>query len=140
MRVKTADGVRTKELYGGEHNTTNNRMELLAVIKALEALKRSCSVIIHTDSVYVQKGMTEWIRGWKQRGWKTASREPVKNVDLWQRLDELAVGHQIQWRWVKGHAGHVENEMADRLANKGVEALLNKNWATLSANQGDNLQ
>lgn len=98
-------------------------MELLAVIKALEALKRRCHVVVHTDSQYVQKGISEWIHGWKKKGWVTAAKTPVKNADLWKRLDELVVGHEIEWRWVKGHAGHAENERADALANRGVESL-----------------
>jgi ribonuclease HI len=109
-----------KELWGGEADTTNNRMELTAVIRALEALKRRSRVRLYTDSQYVQKGISEWIRQWKRRGWLTAERKPVKNVDLWQRLDELAAQHDVEWHWVKGHAGHVENERADRLANKGI--------------------
>ncbi|MEX3612471.1 MAG: ribonuclease HI [Burkholderia gladioli] len=116
-------GDQEKELFGGEPGTTNNRMELLAVIKALEALKRRCHVVVHTDSQYVQKGISEWIHGWKKKGWVTAAKTPVKNADLWKRLDELVVGHEIEWRWVKGHAGHAENERADALANRGVESL-----------------
>jgi ribonuclease HI len=112
-----------KELFGGERETTNNRMEMLAVIMALEALKRPCHVILHADSQYVLKGMTEWLAGWKAKGWKTASKQPVKNVDLWQRLDALVsnAGHRIDWRWVKGHDGDPGNERADALANRGVE-------------------
>ncbi len=117
-------GGNEKELYGGERNTTNNRMELQAVIEALTALKRPCEVIVHTDSVYVQKGISEWIHGWKARGWKTAARAPVKNVDLWQALDAAQSQHQIEWRWIKGHAGHHGNERADALANLGVETVL----------------
>ena len=117
-------GEHEKELFGGELNTTNNRMELTAVIEALKALTRPCEVVLHTDSQYVQKGITEWIHGWKARGWKTAAREPVKNVDLWQALDAAQARHQVQWRWVKGHAGHVGNERADVLANRGVESIL----------------
>lgn len=111
-----------KELCGGEAVTTNNRMELLAVIEALTALKRPCEVVLHLDSEYVRKGITEWIAGWKARGWKTATRQPVKNVDLWQRLDSLVqgAGHRIEWRWVKGHSGDPGNERADALANRGV--------------------
>jgi ribonuclease HI len=116
-------GGKTKELFGGELNTTNNRMELRAVIEALGALKRPCEVVVHTDSQYVQKGISEWIHGWKARGWKTAAREPVKNVDLWQALDEAQARHDIQWRWVKGHAGHEGNERADALANLGVASV-----------------
>ncbi len=112
-----------RELFGGEASTTNNRMELTAVIEALTALKRRSHVVLHTDSQYVQKGITEWIRGWKVRGWRTAAKEPVKNVDLWKRLDEVAAQHDIDWVWVKGHAGHEGNERADALANKGVEAV-----------------
>ena len=116
-------GKHEKELFGGAPDTTNNRMELTAVIEALSALKRPCEIILHTDSQYVQKGITEWINGWKARGWKTASRAPVKNVDLWQALDEAQARHKIEWRWVKGHAGHDGNERADALANRGVETL-----------------
>lgn len=116
-------GRHRKEIYGGEDNTTNNRMELTAVIEALSALKRPCDVILHTDSQYVQKGITEWIHGWKARGWKTASRSPVKNADLWQALDAAQARHRIEWRWVRGHAGHDGNERADQLANLGVESV-----------------
>jgi ribonuclease HI len=112
-----------RELFGGERATTNNRMELTAVIEALGALKRPSRVILHTDSQYVQKGITEWIEGWKARGWRTSAKEPVKNVDLWKKLDEAVRTHVIDWKWVKGHAGHEGNERADALANKGVEAL-----------------
>ncbi len=118
-------GENSKELCGGELNTTNNRMELKAVIEALNALKRPCEVIVHTDSQYVQKGISEWLAGWKARGWRTASKAPVKNVDLWQALDEAQSRHTIEWRWVKGHAGHVGNERADALANRGVELVMN---------------
>ncbi len=117
-------GQHSKELFGGEIMTTNNRMELTAVIRALEALKRSCQLKIYTDSVYVQKGMTEWIVGWKARGWRTSDKKPVKNDDLWQQLDELAQAHEIEWIWVKGHAGHEGNERADALANEGVAQVL----------------
>ena len=109
-----------KELWGGEAGTTNNRMEMTAVIRALEALKRPSRARVFTDSQYVQKGISEWVHGWKRNGWRTADKKPVKNVDLWTRLDELAALHDIEWRWVKGHAGHVENERADRLANQGI--------------------
>jgi ribonuclease HI len=109
-----------KELCGGETNTTNNRMEMLAVISGLEALKKSTKVRIILDSQYVQKGMNEWIHGWKARGWKTAAKQPVKNVDLWQRLDLAVARHEVQWQWVRGHAGHEGNERADQLANKGI--------------------
>jgi ribonuclease HI len=112
-------GTREKELFGGAALTTNNRMELTAVIRALEALKRHCKVRLHTDSQYVQKGISEWITGWKKRGWKTADKKPVKNVDLWQELDRLASQHDIEWLWVRGHAGHEGNERADQLANQG---------------------
>ena len=117
-----------KEMCGGELNTTNNRMELLAVIEALNALKRPCEVILHTDSQYVQKGISEWLPGWKARGWRNAAKQPVKNADLWQRLDELVHrgDHKIEWHWVKGHAGHVDNERADALANLGVEQALSQ--------------
>lgn len=114
-------GEKEKELCGGERLTTNNRMELLAVIRALESLKRRCVVKLHTDSQYVQKGISEWIIGWKKRGWKTADKKPVKNEDLWRELDQLAAQHDIDWIWVKGHAGHDGNERADALANKGCE-------------------
>ena len=115
-----------KELFGGELDTTNNRMEMTAVIESLAALKRPCQVILFLDSEYVRKGITEWIHGWKARGWRTAAKAPVKNVDLWQKLDALVVsgGHQIEWRWVKGHAGDPGNERADQLANQGVERAL----------------
>jgi ribonuclease HI len=110
-----------KELFGGEALTTNNRMEMTAVIEALRALKQSVQARVHTDSQYVQKGISEWIHGWKRRGWKTATKEPVKNEDLWRELDRLAAQHKIEWIWVKGHAGHAENERADALARRGVE-------------------
>ncbi len=111
------------ELCGGEPQTTNNRMELLAAIRALEALKRPCRVILHTDSRYVQQGISEWVHSWKLRGWKTADKKPVKNEDLWRRLDELAAAHHVQWVWVKGHAGHNGNERADQLANRGITQM-----------------
>jgi ribonuclease HI len=117
---------REKEMHGGEMLTTNNRMELTAVIRALEALTRSCEVRLHTDSQYVQKGISEWIHGWKKRGWKTADKQPVKNDDLWKRLDELAQQHRVEWVWVRGHAGNIGNERADMLANRGVEELKKK--------------
>jgi ribonuclease HI len=116
-------GGKTKEIFGGEALTTNNRMELTAVIRALEALKRRCSVQLHTDSKYVQQGITEWIHNWKRRGWRTADKKPVKNEDLWRQLDALAQQHDIEWLWVKGHAGHDGNEKADVLANRGVESV-----------------
>ena len=115
-------GAHRKELKGGEPLTTNNRMELLAVIRALEALKRPSRVRVHTDSQYVQKGISVWIHDWKRRKWRTVEKKPVKNTDLWRRLDELAALHQIEWIWVRGHAGHPENERADELANLGVRA------------------
>ena len=113
-----------KEIFGGEAQTTNNRMELTAVIEALTTLTRDSDAVVFTDSSYVQKGISEWIHGWKKNGWKTASRQPVKNADLWVKLDELRRQHRVDWRWVKGHAGHVENERADKLANRGVELML----------------
>ena len=116
-------GETEKELWGGDQDTTNNRMELLAAIKGLEALKRKSQVELTTDSQYVRKGITEWIKNWKARGWKTASKKPVKNDDLWRRLDELASQHDISWHWVKGHSGHRENEIADTLANRGIDEL-----------------
>lgn len=112
-------GAKEKELCGGEPLTTNNRMELTAVIRALEALNRRCTVKLYTDSQYVQKGISEWITGWKQRGWKTADKKPVKNADLWRQLDDLARQHDIEWLWVRGHDGDPGNEHADRLANQG---------------------
>ena len=114
-------GGRERELHGGEPATTNNRMELTAVIRALESLEGRRRVRLYTDSQYVQKGITEWIHDWKRRGWRTADKKPVKNVDLWMRLDELAHGHDVEWHWVRGHAGHPENERADALANKGID-------------------
>jgi ribonuclease HI len=117
-------GEHSKELWGGEPDTTNNRMELTAVIRALEALKRPMIARVHTDSQYVQKGISEWINNWKRNGWRTADKKPVKNADLWQILDSLAKQHQTSWIWVKGHAGHVGNEHADRLANRGIDELL----------------
>ncbi len=124
--VLLKSGSTEKELFGGERETTNNRMELMAVIMALEALKRPCHVFLHADSQYVLKGMTEWLAGWKAKGWKTAAKQPVKNVDLWQRLDALVAGagHHIDWRWVKGHNGDPGNERADALANRGVEQAM----------------
>jgi ribonuclease HI len=113
-----------KELSGGEAETTNNRMELMAAISALEALKRASRVELHTDSVYVKDGITKWINGWKRNGWRTAAKKPVKNVELWQRLDEARQRHEIEWRWVKGHAGHPENERADELARAGMAPFL----------------
>ena len=114
---------KTLELHGGEPHTTNNRMELLAVIRALEALKRPCGVRVHTDSQYVQLGISKWIHGWKKNGWKTADKKPVKNADLWRELDALAALHDIEWVWVRGHAGHDGNERADELANLGAASV-----------------
>jgi ribonuclease HI len=116
-------GRRERELFGGEPDTTNNRMELTAVIRALEALNRPCRIELFTDSEYVKKGITEWLAVWKRRGWKTADRKPVKNDALWRRLDELASRHHIRWHWVRGHSGHADNERADALANRGVASL-----------------
>jgi ribonuclease HI len=113
-----------KELWGGELNTTNNRMELMAAIQALEALKKPCKVELHTDSQYVQKGIHEWIHGWKKRGWLTADKKPVKNDDLWKRLDQARLRHEVDWRWIKGHAGHEHNERADALARQGLHETL----------------
>jgi ribonuclease HI len=126
--VLLKSGATEKELYGGERLTTNNRMELMAVIQALQALKRPCAVKLHVDSQYVLKGMTEWLAGWKAKGWRTASKQPVKNQELWQALDELVNngGHAIQWHWVRGHNGDIGNERADVLANKGVEVALGR--------------
>jgi len=118
-------GNHTRELHGGELDTTNNRMEMTAVIEALQALKRPSEVVLTTDSQYVRKGITEWLQGWKRNGWKTAAKKPVKNVDLWQRMDDLACEHTIEWRWVKGHSGHPENERCDALANLGIDELDN---------------
>ena len=116
-------GTKEKELWGGEQPTTNNRMELTAVIEALKALTRASRVRVHTDSKYVQQGITTWIHGWKKNGWRTSGKEPVKNADLWKALDALVQTHEVTWHWVKGHAGHPENERADQLANRGVEEL-----------------
>ena len=121
-------GTTEKEIFGGELNTTNNRMELTAVIEGLAALKRPCKVILYLDSQYVRQGITEWIKGWKAKGWITSTKQPVKNVELWKKLDELVSkgGHQIEWRWVKGHSGDPGNERADMLANKGVDKALGR--------------
>lgn len=118
-----SSGVHEKELFGGEKLTTNNRMELTAVIQALASLKRRSAVTIYTDSEYVKNGITSWIHGWKARGWKTADRKPVKNIELWQRLDEAEHERVVQWRWVKGHAGDPGNERADQLADRGIDTL-----------------
>ncbi|MDO8177057.1 MAG: ribonuclease HI [Undibacterium sp.] len=117
-------GAKKKELFGGEKETTNNRMELMAVIQALTVLKRPCEIVLHTDSQYVLKGITEWIKGWKAKGWKTAARTPVKNVDLWQALDQAQAVHKIEWKWVRGHTGDPGNEHADQLANRGVDSVM----------------
>ncbi|HVL02688.1 MAG TPA: ribonuclease HI [Dongiaceae bacterium] len=114
----------TKTLKGAEPDTTNNRMELTAALEGLKALKRACQVTLTTDSEYVRKGITEWIHGWKKKGWRTASKQPVKNADLWQALDEAASQHQVQWHWVKGHSGHPENELCDQLANEAIEEMM----------------
>lgn len=116
-------GEHERDLYGGAGETTNNRMEMTAAIEALESLKEPCEVILTTDSQYLRKGITEWISGWKRNGWRTAARKPVKNADLWQRLDLLVQRHRVDWRWVKGHSGHAENERADQLANRGIDEL-----------------
>jgi ribonuclease HI len=114
---------REREIFGGEKLTTNNRMELLAAIRALESLKRPCKVHLHTDSQYVQKGISQWLDSWKVRNWRTSNRKPVKNEDLWRLLDSLAQQHEIEWCWVRGHSGHIDNERADQLANHGVEMI-----------------
>lgn len=126
--VVLKSGSLEKELYGGELATTNNRMEMMAVIQALSALKKPCEVTLYLDSEYVLKGITEWMKGWKARGWRTATKQPVKNVELWQQLDALLAsgGHKIDWRWVRGHAGNPGNERADALANKGVDKALGR--------------
>ena len=116
-------GSREKTLHGGDPDTTNNRMELTAVIRGLEALKRPSSVVITTDSKYVLSGITEWLPNWKKRDWKTAGKKPVQNMELWQRLEQLVARHEIEWQWVKGHSGHPENELADQLANQGIDEL-----------------
>jgi ribonuclease HI len=117
-------GDRERELWGGEAATTNNRMELTAAIEGLTALRRPCRVALYTDSQYLRKGILEWLPAWKARGWKTADRKPVKNEDLWRRLDELAARHEVEWHWVRGHSGHPENERADALANRGLDEHL----------------
>lgn len=121
--VVLRSGEREKEIWGGESATTNNRMELTAAIAALGALRQRCRVDLYTDSEYLRRGITEWLPNWKRRGWKTADRKPVKNIDLWRRLDDLAGGHEVSWHWVKGHAGHPDNERADQLANRGIDEL-----------------
>jgi len=119
-------GSTEKTLSGGEPDTTNNRMELMAAIMALEALTQPCQVVLTTDSRYVMDGITQWMANWKKRGWKTASKQPVKNADLWRRLDAACSKHTIEWQWVKGHSGHPENEKADALANRGIDEFLQK--------------
>jgi ribonuclease HI len=121
--ILTASG-KTREMNGGDAHTTNNRMELMAAISALEALKRPSAVELHTDSQYVRNGITQWLKGWKRNGWKTADKKPVKNVDLWQRLDEATARHDVDWRWVKGHAGDEMNERADELARQGMAPFM----------------
>jgi ribonuclease HI len=116
-------GTKERELFGGEPDTTNNRMELTAVIRALEAMTRPVKARVHTDSTYVKDGITKWIHGWKRNGWRTASKDPVKNADLWQRLEQATARHELEWHWVKGHAGHPENERADELANRGIDSI-----------------
>jgi ribonuclease HI len=116
-------GDHEKELKGAEADTTNNRMELMAAIMALESLKRNCKVVLTTDSEYVKNGITEWMHNWKKRGWKTANKKPVKNIDLWQRLDKAQEEHQVEWHWVRGHSGHPENERADELANQAIDEM-----------------
>ena len=116
-------GGHERDIFGGEAHTTNNRMEMMAAIQALDALKKPCKVELHTDSQYLRQGITEWLAGWKARGWKTADKKPVKNEDLWRRLDEARARHEVAWRWVKGHAGHPLNERADALARQGVKAI-----------------
>jgi ribonuclease HI len=119
-------GDNEREIYGGVADTTNNRMELMAAIRGLGALKRRCRVLVYTDSEYLRKGITEWLEQWKARGWRTAAKKPVKNEDLWRELAELAAGHEIEWHWVKGHSGHPGNDRADRLANRGIDDLLSE--------------
>ena len=116
-------GKHEKELWGGEQHTTNNRMEMTAVIESLKALKKPSNVVLTTDSQYVRKGITEWVAGWKKRNWMTAAKKPVKNVELWKQIDDLAAAHTIEWKWVKGHSGHPDNERADQLANRGIDEL-----------------
>ena len=123
-------GKHEKELCGGELLTTNNRMEMTAVIESLKALKNPSEIVLTTDSQYVRKGITEWIDGWKRKNWQTAARKPVKNADLWKEMDKLAAEHTIDWRWVKGHSGHAENERVDDLANRGVDEILQKGSAS----------
>jgi ribonuclease HI len=121
--VLLRSGRAERELHGGEAHTTNNRMELTAAIEGLATLKRPCKVALYTDSEYLRRGITEWLSGWKRNGWRTAARKPVKNQDLWERLDQEVARHEVQWHWVKGHSGHPENERADQLANRGIDEL-----------------
>jgi ribonuclease HI len=132
MLIASENGkvLKSREFSGGEADTTNNRMELMAAIAALEALDRAAALTLVTDSVYVRDGVTRWIHAWKRNGWKTSNRKPVKNVDLWQRLDAAAASHDVEWRWVKGHAGHPENERADELAREGMAPFKHKKAAT----------
>ena len=120
-----------KEIYGGETLTTNNRMELMAAIQALESLKRPCEVVLVTDSQYVRQGITQWLAQWKRRNWLTADKKPVKNVELWQRLEQAAAPHKVEWRWIKGHAGHIDNERADALANRAIDEMLARGRGSL---------
>ncbi len=124
-----------RELFGGELLTTNNRMEMLAAIEGLQALSRPCSVAVYTDSEYLRRGIGEWMPRWKVSGWRTSARKPVKNEDLWRRLDEATARHQVQWHWVKGHSGHAENERADALANRGVDDILAREKSTIQASR-----
>jgi len=130
---------REKEIFGGEAETTNNRMELMAVIMALETLNRRCRARVSTDSQYVHKGMTEWLPNWRRRGWKTASRQPVKNADLWRRLEAAVARHDVEWAWVRGHSGHLGNERADHLANLGIDSLSTGGSSRGSSGQGGRL-
>jgi ribonuclease HI len=130
-------GAREKEVSGGEPLTTNNRMELLAAIRGLEALKRSCRVDLYTDSIYVRDGITKWIHGWKRNGWRTADKKPVKNAELWQELVDAAEPHQVEWHWVRGHAGHPENERADELARMGMAPFKKKRPFAAKPTEGD---
>ena len=130
-------GVHERELQGGEAATTNNRMELMAAIAALEALKRPSKVRLHTDSSYLKDGITKWLSQWKRRGWKTADKKPVKNVDLWQRLEAAEAPHEVQWLWVRGHDGHVENERADALAREGMQPFRRKSPSPPAGGRGD---
>ena len=124
-----------KSYYGAEAHTTNNRMELMGAIKGLEALTKPCVVELYTDSQYVQKGMSEWIVNWKKKGWKNSQKEPVKNADLWQQLDQLTAGHKVTWHWVKGHSGHSENEFVDQLANRAIDELLQRKVESLTCDK-----